>query len=67
MPGCAAWGASSRIGAILNKVEGVKKYEFKRKDFLIITFDDEVVSIEAIIDELNKGEDKLRGKPLFLK
>jgi len=34
---------------------------------LIITFDDEVVSIEAIIDELNKGEDKLRGKPLFLK
>jgi hypothetical protein len=34
---------------------------------LIITFDDEVVSIEAIIDELNKGKDKLRGKPLFLK
>jgi hypothetical protein len=45
----------------------VTKYEFREKDLLIITFDDEIVKIEYIIDELNKGRDKFRGKSVYLK
>ena len=67
IPGCAAWGARNRIGTILNNVKGVAKYEFQGNDLLIITFDDEVVTINNIIGELNKGRDKFRGKPVYLK
>jgi len=45
----------------------VAKYEFQGNDLLIITFDDEVVTINNIIGELNKGRDKFRGKPVYLK
>jgi len=34
---------------------------------LIVIYDDEIVKIEYIIDELNKGRDKFRGKPVYLK
>jgi len=45
----------------------VKKYEFRKNDLLIITFDDGIVTIGYIIDELNKGRDKFKGKPVYLK
>jgi len=45
----------------------VAKYEFQGNDLLIIAFDDEVVTINNIIGELNKGRDKFRGKPVYLK
>ena len=67
IPGCGAWGASNRIGSILKKVKGVTKYEFREKDLLIVTFDDEIVKIGYIIDELNKGRDKFKGKPVYIK
>ena len=67
MPGCAAWGAKNRIGTILKKVKGVKKYEFKANDLLIVTFDDEITTINIIIDELKKGKEKVSGDPVYLK
>jgi len=45
----------------------VTKYEFREKDLLIVTFDDEIVKIGYIIDELNKGRDKFKGKPVYIK
>jgi len=48
-------------------VKGVKKYEFKANDLLIVTFDDEITTINIIIDELKKGKEKVSGDPVYLK
>jgi len=48
-------------------VKGVKKHEFKSNNLVIVTFDDEVTTINIIIDKLNKGKDKVSGDPVYLK
>jgi hypothetical protein len=48
-------------------VKGVKKYEFKDNDLLIITFNDEITTLKIIVDELKKGKDKVNGDPVYLK
>ena len=67
IPGCAAWGGKNRIGTTLKNVKGVKKHEFKSNNLVIVTFDDEVTTINIIIDKLNKGKDKVSGDPVYLK
>jgi len=56
VPGCSAWGSNARIGSVLRQIEGVKKHKNKGNDILIVTFDDEKVTINVIIDELKKGK-----------
>jgi hypothetical protein len=48
-------------------VKGVKQFEFKGNDLLIVTFDDEITTLNIIIDELKKGKDKVSGDPVYLK
>jgi hypothetical protein len=48
-------------------VKGVKKHEFKGKDLLIVTFDDEITTLNIIIDELKKGKEQVGGDPVYLK
>jgi len=67
VPGCAAWGASHRIGAILKEMKGVKKYQFEDKDILIVTFDDNITTLDIITNNLEKGGNKIIGKPVYTK
>ena len=67
IPGCAAWGAAHRIGAILKEIKGVSKYQFQENNLLVITFDDKIVTLNVIIGELNKGGNKIKGEPVYLK
>lgn len=66
-PGCRPCGATARIEKILKKIDGVKKHENKDHDLLIITFDDEKTSLQAIINELKKGDFTVKGEPIYLK
>lgn len=66
VPGCSAWGSNARIGSILRQIEGVKKHKNKGNDILIVTFDDEKVTINVIIDELKKGKYSVTGEPIYL-
>jgi hypothetical protein len=45
----------------------VKKHQSKGKDLLIITFDDEMTTLNIIIDELKKGKFDISGDPVYLK
>jgi hypothetical protein len=45
----------------------VKKHENKAHDLLIITFDDEKITLNIIIDELKKGKFIVSGDPVYLK
>jgi hypothetical protein len=45
----------------------VKKHQSKDKDLLIITFDDEMTTLNIIIDELKKGKFNVSGDPVYLK
>ncbi|MCX5849746.1 MAG: hypothetical protein NTW65_09895 [Deltaproteobacteria bacterium] len=45
----------------------MKKHENKGHDQLIITFDDENITINMIIDELKKGKFVVNGEPVYLK
>jgi len=67
IPGCAAWSSNSRIGSILKKNDGVKQYEFKGHDLLIITFDDEKTTLNIILDELKKGKFSPTVDPVYIK
>lgn len=67
VPGCRPCGAAARINAIMKKINGVKKYENKDHDLLIITFDDEKTALNMIIDELKKGKFVVTGEPVYLK
>lgn len=66
VPGCRPCGAAARISTIMKNID-VKKYENKEKDLLIITFDDERITLNTIIDELKKGKFVVTGKPVYLK
>ena len=67
IPGCAAWGSKSRIGAILSEIKGVKRYDFVQRDFLVITYDDKMTSFNTIARELKKGGKEIKEKPVYLK
>ena len=67
VPGCRPCGATARINAIMTKIDGIKKYENKDHDLLIITFDDEKTTLNLIIDELKKGKFSVNGEPVYLK
>ena len=67
VPGCSSWNSSSRIGSILKKNDGIKKYENRAHDLLVITFDDEETSLDQIISELRKGRFMIVGEPVYLK
>ena len=66
VPGCRPCGAAARINAIMKNMNGVKKYENKDHDLLIITFDDEKTTLNMIIDELKKGKFVINGEPVYL-
>jgi hypothetical protein len=67
VPGCRPCGAAARINAIMKKLDGIKKYENKDQNLLIITFDDEKTTLNLIIDELKKGKFSVNGEPVYLK
>jgi hypothetical protein len=67
VPGCRPCGAAARINAIMKKINGVKKYENKDHDLLVITFDDEKTTLQMIIDDLKKGKFVVNDKPVYLK
>jgi copper chaperone CopZ len=67
VPGCVACGASHRIGAILKETKGVIKYQFGNKDLLTVTFDDKITALDTIISKLEKGGNKINGKPVYVK
>ena len=67
VPNCSSWNSNARIGAILKKIDGVKKYKSESRDLLIITFDDEKTTIGIIINELKKDNFTLSGNPVYLK
>ena len=67
VPGCSSWNSNARIGAILQKIDGVKKYENQGHDLLVVTFDDEKITIGMIIGELKKGKFAITGEPIYLK
>ena len=67
IPGCSSWSSNSRIGSILKKNNGVKQYEFKGHDLLIVTFDDEKTTLNIILDELSKGKFSPTGDPVYIK
>jgi len=52
---------------ILNKINGIIRHEFKKPDLVIINFDNERTSLEAITEVLQKGNFHITGEPLFLK
>jgi hypothetical protein len=45
----------------------VKKHQSKGKDLLIVTFDDEMTTLNIIVDELKKGKFNVNGDPVYLK
>ncbi|MGV8056895.1 MAG: hypothetical protein AB2L12_02515 [Smithellaceae bacterium] len=67
LSGCADCNANARIGAILKKTKGVKKYENKGHGLLIITFNDEIATLNIIINELKRGKLFVESEAIFLK
>lgn len=67
VPGCRPCGVTERIDAIMKRIDGIKKYENRDHDLLIITFDDQKTSVEKIINELEKEEFAVKDKPIYLK
>ncbi len=67
VPGCRPCGAAARIDAIMKHINGVKKYENKENNLLIITFDDEKTTLKIIVDELKKGNFIPTGDPAYIK
>jgi hypothetical protein len=46
---------------------GIKKYENKDPNLLIITFDDKKTTLKVIIDELKKANFTVTGEPEYIK
>ena len=67
LSGCADCNATEKIKAILKKTKGVKKHENKGHGLLIITFDDEITTLNIIINQLKRGKLFVEGEPIFLK
>ena len=67
LSGCSDCDADNKIAKILKKTKGVKKHENKGHGLLIITFDDEVTTLNIIINQLKRGKLFVEGEPIFLK
>ncbi|MEN6332273.1 MAG: hypothetical protein ABFD57_09820 [Smithella sp.] len=67
LSGCADCNAAGRIERILKKTKGVKKHINKGHGLLIITFDDEITTLNMIVDELKRGKLFVEGEAIFLK
>ena len=67
VPNCSSWNSSARIGAILKKINGVKKHKNEGHDLLIITFDDDKTTVNIIVNELKKEKFSVNGDPVYLK
>jgi hypothetical protein len=66
LAGCADCNATVRIEKILKKTKGVKKYLNKGHGLLIITFDDEITTLNIIVDQLKRGKLFVEGEAIFL-
>ena len=67
LSGCADCNAAGRIERILKKIKGVIKHINKGHGLLIITFDDEITTLNIIINELKRGKLFVEGEAIFLK
>jgi hypothetical protein len=67
LSGCADCNATEKIKAILKKTKGVKKHENKGHGLPIITFDDEITTLNIIINQLKRGKLFVEGEQIFLK
>ncbi len=67
LSGCADCNATARIEKILKKTKGVKKHINKGHGLLIITFDDEITTLNIIVNELKRGKLFVEGEVIFLK
>lgn len=48
-------------------MKGIKKVDFEGKDFVVVTFDDDVIAMDKIINELGKKGNQVKDKPVYLK
>jgi hypothetical protein len=67
LSGCADCNATTRIEKILKQTKGVKKHVNKGHGLLVITFNDEVTTLNIIINELKRGKLFVEGEAIFLK
>jgi hypothetical protein len=67
LSGCADCGAADRIDKILKKTKGVKKHKNKGHGLIIVTYNDEITTLNIIIDELKRGKLFVEGEAVFLK
>lgn len=65
LSGCADCNATARIEKILKKTRGVKKHVNKGHGLLVITFDDEITTLNIIINELKRGKLFVEGEAIF--
>jgi hypothetical protein len=67
LSGCADCNATARIEKILKQTKGVKKHVNKGHGLLIITFNDEITTLNIIINELKRGKLFVEGEVIYLK
>ena len=67
LSGCADCNATARIEKILKKTKGVKKHINKGHGLLIITYNDEITTLNIIVNELKRGKLFVEGEVIFLK
>ncbi|MEN6622833.1 MAG: hypothetical protein ABFD50_14945 [Smithella sp.] len=67
LSGCADCNATARIDKILKKTKGVVKHVNKGHGEIIITFNDEITTLNIITNELKRGKLFVEGEPVFLK
>jgi hypothetical protein len=67
LSGCADCNATARIDKILKKTKGVVRHLNKGHGVIIITFNDEITTLNIIINELKRGKLFVEGEPVFLK
>jgi len=67
LSGCADCNAQARTEKILKKTKGVKKFDNKGHGLLVIAFDDEITTLNMIVNELKRGKLFVEGEIIFLK
>jgi hypothetical protein len=67
LSGCADCNATDKMKIIMKKTKGVKKHEYKGHGLLVVTFNDEITTLNIIISQLKRGKLFVEGEPIFLK
>lgn len=67
LSGCADCNAQGRTGKILKKTKGVKNFKNKGHGLLVIVFDDEISTLNMIVNELKRGKLFVEGEIIFLR